>query len=195
MTCAARIAAPVGDRAREHDRPVVEAAHLVHQGERAQRAGVPPGAGADEDQPVDAGFERLLRVPHVDDVVHDDAAVGMHALTTASGRAQRGDDDRHLVPDADFHVVIDPVVGLVDDLVDRERRDPLAGMRAPGSRRASALMRRIQPSSSSFGRALSAGNEPTMPAVHCAMTSSGVGDDEHRRADDRQRELALQLQR
>lgn len=38
------------------------------------------GPRADEDQPVDAGLERLLRVPHVDHIVQDDAAVGVNAL-------------------------------------------------------------------------------------------------------------------
>src|SRR5688572_21050911 len=31
-----------------------------------------------------------------------------------------------------------------------------------------------QPSSASFGRAFSAGNDPTIPALHCSMTSFGL---------------------
>ena len=43
---------------------------------------------------------------------------------------------RHLVLLAELHVVIEPVVGLVHDLVDRERRRRLVGMRACRRRRA-----------------------------------------------------------
>ena len=43
-------------------------------------------------------------------------------------------------------------------------------------------------SSCAAGRAFSAGMEPMTPALHCAMTSLRVADDEQRRADDRQRQ-------
>ena len=46
-----------------------------------------------------------------------------------------------------------------------------------------------QSSSCAAGRALSAGMEPTMPALHCSITSFGVADDEQGRADDGQRGL------
>ena len=35
-------------------------------------------------------------------------------------------------------------------------------------------MRFSHSSSTSFGRALSAGKEPTMPALHCSITRSGL---------------------
>src|SRR5690242_9246377 len=38
----------------------------------------------------------------------------------------------------------------------------------------SSLMRAIHSSSSEAGRAFSAGNEPTTPALHCAITRSGT---------------------
>jgi hypothetical protein len=38
----------------------------------------------------------------------------------------------------------------------------------------SSVIRCSHSSSSDWGRAFSAGNEPTMPALHCAITSSGV---------------------
>jgi hypothetical protein len=41
---------------------------------------VAAGAGRDQDQPVHARFERLLRVAQVDDVVQHDAAVAVHRV-------------------------------------------------------------------------------------------------------------------
>jgi len=55
------------------------------------------------------------------------------------------------------------------DLVDCVRR----GRRLrPASSAASICV--SQSSSASFGRALSAGNEPTIPDLHCSITSCGL---------------------
>ena len=59
------------------------------------------------------------------------------------------------------------------DLVDGEGRDLRVRMRRLVVGQL-ALMRVSQTSSSSFGRAFSAGKLPTMPALHCAITSSGT---------------------
>ena len=80
-------------------------------------------ACAHQDQAIDAGFKRLLCVAHVDYVVQDDAPIGVHARHHFVRGAQRRDRDRHLAADADLHIVGQPVVGLVHDLVDGVRRD------------------------------------------------------------------------
>ena len=51
---------------------------------------------------------------------------GLHHL---GGRTQAGDGDRHLVPHADRNVMLQPVVGDVRYLVDRERGDAPVGVR------------------------------------------------------------------
>jgi hypothetical protein len=58
----------------------------------------------------------------VDDVVEDDAAPIMRGLVQVLAGAERGDQHRHLVFLADREIRIEPVVGLVHDLVHRERR-------------------------------------------------------------------------
>ena len=45
------------------------------------------------------------------------------------GRTQAGDGDRHLVPHADRNVMLQPVVGDVGNLVDRERGNAPVGVR------------------------------------------------------------------
>jgi hypothetical protein len=74
---------------------------------------------------------------------------------------------------AERQILIEPVVRLVHDLVDRKRRRRPLGMRLVVSA-SSSLIRASHSSSSAGGRAFSAGNEPTTPALHCAITRSGT---------------------
>ena len=79
------------------------------------------------------------------------------------------------------HVVLQPVVAFVDDLVDGKRgggRFWVGGIVCGQTLRTSIS----QSSSCAAGRALSAGMEPTTPALHWATTSR-VADDEQRRTD------------
>jgi hypothetical protein len=106
--------------------PLEELAHLAHQRERRQRARVASGAAGHQDQTVDARFQRLLGVADRNHVMHDDAAVAVDRVQhLLRRRAQRRDDDRDLVLDADFDVVREAVVRLMDDLVDGDRADAL----------------------------------------------------------------------
>ena len=57
-------------------------------------------------------------------------AVRVDRVVDLRARAQRGDDDRHAVFDDDVHVVVEPVVGAVHDLVDCKWRDGRIGMRS-----------------------------------------------------------------
>src|SRR3546814_2601234 len=48
------------------------------------------------------------------------AAAGMGGLVDLDAGAERGDPDRHLPAGADLDVALEPDIGAVDDLVDRE---------------------------------------------------------------------------
>jgi hypothetical protein len=60
----------------------------------------------------------------------------------------------------------------VHDLVDRERRCRAVRVRSCAA--SASVISASQSSSNAAGRALSAGIEPTTPAVHCAITSFGL---------------------
>ena len=94
------------------------------------RAGMAAGAGRDRDQAVGALLDRLAGEAVVDDVVQHDAAIGMRSPAFTSSRAP---SEVMTIGTLYFtqsrQIVLEPVVGLVDDLVDGEgRRRPL-GMR------------------------------------------------------------------
>jgi hypothetical protein len=102
----------------------------------------------------------FCRVPQADDIMEHQAAVTVHGVHDVARRTQARNDDGHLVPHAGFHVRHEAGVTAVNDLVDGERRN---GRSRIGLRiRSEACL------------ALSAGNEPTMPAVHWATTRSGT---------------------
>ena len=81
-----------------------------------------PGARADRDQAIGALLKRLAGKADIDDVMHGETAIGMDGIVDFHPRAQRGDDQRHLVLHAHLDIVFQPVVGSVHDLVDREGR-------------------------------------------------------------------------
>ena len=94
------------------------------------------GAGRDRDDAVCAFLDGLAGEAVVDDVVQRDSAPRVHRLVELDARAERGDDDRHLPLRANLHVVLEAVVGAMDDLVDGEGRGGLLGMLAvPGGQR------------------------------------------------------------
>jgi hypothetical protein len=88
----------------------------------------PPAPAATAIRPSAPFSIALLRELVVDDVVQRHAAVAVHRVVHVGARAQRGDDDRHLVLHDHLHVVLEPVVALVHDLVDGERRGGLVGV-------------------------------------------------------------------
>ena len=181
--------AALRDRARQRQRAVEPLADLLHQRERALDAGVAAGAGGHRDQAVGALLDRLAREGVVDDVVQHDAAPAVHRVIDVRARAQRRDHDRHLVPGAHRHVVLEPVVRLVHDLVDRERRRRLVGVVAvPGRERLGDLG---QPFVELRRRARVERRHRADDARRALRDDElGVADDEQRRADDGQAQLA-----
>ena len=76
-------------------------------------------AGGDGDEAVGALLHCLFRERVVDDVVEDDAAVGVDGVVDVGAGAEGGDDDGNLELDDGGEVLVEAVVALVDDQVDR----------------------------------------------------------------------------
>lgn len=146
------------------------------------------GAGRHQDQAVHAGLQGLLGMAQVDHVVQHDAAVAVHRLhDLGRRRAQAGDEDRHLVLDAHAHVVLEPHVRLVDDLVHRDRADHR--LRMPFAMRGQLVLDLREPAVEQFGRARVERRERADDArLALREHQLGVTDDEHRRGDDGQRQ-------
>ncbi len=184
----------VGDGARQQQRAVEPLADLVDQRERRGRARMAARPGRHRDQPVRALVDRLLGEGVVDDVMQHDAAIAVHRVVDLLARAQRGDDDGHLVFHAQCQVVLEPVVGLVHDLVDGERRRGLVRMLRIvfGQRRGDAL----QPGLQQLGRARVQRRER---ADHAGLALGDheirIGDDEQRRAHHGHGQAVLQDRR
>lgn len=130
------------------------------------------GPGRHRDQPVGTLADRRMGVAVVDNVMQHDAAIGMHGGVDLGHGAERGDDDRHLVFDAERKVVLQPLVRHMDDLVDGKGAAGRSGW-AASWRASSSVISASHSSSWLSGRAFSAGNAPTMPALHCASVSAG----------------------
>src|SRR3977135_1803754 len=135
------------------------------------------GAGRYQDQAGGALLDRLVREFLVDHVVKHDAAPAMRGLIEFFARAERGDDDRHLVLLARRQILIEPVwSGLCGGApigFPANGADSRSGC-ALSCAASSSLIRTSHSSSSAGGRAFSAGNDPTIPALHCAITRSGT---------------------
>ena len=130
---------------------------------------------------------------HVDDVVEHEPAVALHRADQFLHRAERGDDQRHLVLDGNLKVRLQARVALVHDQVHAEgcgcaaalaldAVEALADFNEPrlviGA--AAAIERRKRT------------HDPGAAALHDQI---GVGDQKHRRGDRRDGEAALKLDR
>jgi hypothetical protein len=85
----------------------------------------PPAPAATTIRPSAPFLDGLVGKHVVDDVVQHHATPALHRAVDVLARAQAGDDDRHLVLGAQGHVVLQPVVALVHDLVDGKRARPV----------------------------------------------------------------------
>ena len=97
----------------------------------------------------------------------------MHRGHHFGGRPQAGNDDGNLMFHAQANILFQAIVAAVHDLIDGEGRHLAVRV---GSLKAasSSVICASQSSSCDAGLAFSAGNEPTMPALHCARTNRGV---------------------
>ena len=116
------------DRTRQGDQPVEPFADFLHQCEGAEDAGMAACASSNRDQPGSALLDRLAGEAVVDHVVQGDSAPAFDRAEDFLTRAQRGDYHRHLPLGAGRHVGVEPVVRLVDDLIDRKGRGRPVGI-------------------------------------------------------------------
>ena len=117
-----------GDGAAEHQRTVKPLANFLNQGKGAFHPGVAARACRHGNQAIGALLNGLVRVLVVDDVVQHDATIRVGGRVDVFARAQGRDDDGHLVLDAQSHVMFQPLVAFVHDLVDGKRCSRLVRM-------------------------------------------------------------------
>ena len=138
---------------------------------------MPAGAGADQDEAIDTGLDRLLGMAQRNHVVEDEATIGMRGLDDFAGGLEAGQQERHTVAHTGFEIAGQPVIGTVRDEIDRIGRiragqavfDPgepiVEGLLRPGVERGE----RTDNAGAAFGN-----------------HEIDAGDDEHRRRDDGQ---------
>jgi hypothetical protein len=127
-------AAPVRDAARQEQQPVPPFTDLADERERRLVAGVTAGAGGDRDDAVDPHFGAFLGVAVADDVLEDEAAVGLQLAHKPGVRGERQHDDRDLVLQDDIEIGGEPLVALVRDEIDAP------GLRADACRNAREIL-------------------------------------------------------
>ena len=136
-------------------------------------------------------LQRLLRVTDVDHVVKHDAAVGMDFLDDVTRRPQAGDNHRHLVPDAERDVVVEPIVGVMHDLVHGEGSD--LPPRFGATRGVDFTCHGGQPFIQQLRRPRVERRKGTYNAGHALRQHQlRLRDDEHRRTDHGQHQIVLQ---
>ena len=98
---------------------VEELTNFGNQRKRAPGAGVSTGARGDCNQAIDTGFSRFFRMAPSGHVVEHQAAVTVDRIYQLFHRAKAGDQDGHLMVDADRQVGLQSRIALVHDQVDR----------------------------------------------------------------------------
>ena len=148
---------------------------------------MPAGTGRDGDEAVGALFDGFLREAIVDDVVQDDAAVGVHGLVDLFPRAEGGDHDRRLVLHAQLEVLLQTLVGPVHDEI-----HGIGGGRCARVHLVEGLELRgdaLQPALQFLDGPGVEGRKGTHDAgLALGDDEVRVGNDEQRRAHDRQAE-------
>ena len=146
----------------------------------------------DRDQSVGALFDRLAGEAIIDHVVQDDAAPAVRGLVDVFPRAQRGDQHGHLPFFAERHVLFEAVVGLVDDLIDREGRG--GAVRVVSIVRGERLCDLVQPLVElADGPRVERGEAADNARLALRDDEFGAGNDEQRRTDDGKAQVLEQL--
>ena len=166
-------------------------AQLTDQSEWAQCTGMPTGASADRNNAVDALRNRLACMPQIDDVMKNEPAVRVHCLHNLPGRTQARDDDRYLFGDADFHICQQTRITRVHNLIDRERRNRLVGVRF--RMLGQIALNLSYPLNQGFLRSRVQRRKGTDDArLALRRHKLGPRDDKHRCANQRQPQLAVE---
>ena len=82
---------------------------------------MPAGTRAHGDDAVDTLVDRLLCVTNINYVMEYDTAIAVHCVDDFGRWTQARNDDRHLVLDARFNVMLEPVIALMHDLIHRNQ--------------------------------------------------------------------------
>ena len=147
----------------------------------------PPAPAADQDQPVDPMLRRLLGMAQGGDIVEDQPAIAMGGGDDIPRRLQAGDDEGHLLADADLGVMRQALIGWVDDEIDTEGRH--GRLRMPGAIGIESPTDLGDPARKLLLRPRIEGGEAADDSRLALGDHQRRGrDDEHRRADDRQRQ-------
>jgi hypothetical protein len=120
-----------------------------------------------------------------------DAAIGMNGRVDVLTRAERRDDDRRLPFHGQRDVLFEARIGLVDDLIDRERRGGLVGMIAVPGRE--FLGDAMQPFiEQRRGPRVQRRKRADDPRLALRNDQIGIGDEKQRRADGGEAELVAE---
>jgi hypothetical protein len=139
--------------------------------------------GGYRDQAVRAFLDRLAGVGVVDDVVHDDATITVGRLVDFGAGTQRGDDHRHLVFYGQLDIVHQPLIGAVDNLVDRIGR--YFFVRVQLLVFAQFVSDALQPVfQHRAGPGVERGKRSDNPGLALGNHQIWIGNDKQRRADD-----------
>jgi hypothetical protein len=143
------------------------------------------GARRDRNEAVGALLDRLARKAIVDHVMHRNAAIGLHGFIDVLAGAERSDDDRCLPFHAKRDILLQAIVGLVDDLVDGEgRRRQVRIVAIPGGKRLDDAMQPFVQLRN--GPSVQRGKRADNARLALRDDEIGIGDEEQRRADRRQ---------
>ena len=149
-------------------------------------------AGRNGDQAVRTFLDRLVGEAIVDDVMQDEAAIGVNGLVDLLHRAERGDDVRNLVLHADPQIGVEPRVGAMHDLIDRERGRGALGMGGVVS--GEGLLDLEEPVRELFGGAgVQRGKGADDPRAALCDRQRRVRDDEERGGDGRNAKALAKL--
>jgi hypothetical protein len=115
----------------------------------------------------------------------------VHRFIDVLARAERSDDDRRFPLDGQRNVLLEPGVGLVDDLVDRKRRcRSLRVSAVMGGERFGDFMQPFVELRN--GPCVQCGKSADDPGLALGNYQRRMRDDEQRSADNRQPELVVQ---
>src|SRR5690606_21421874 len=150
------------------------------------------GASRNQNQAIHTAFQRFLGMAHGGDVVEDLAAPFMHSVYHTMWGTKAGDDDGHLVLCAYLQVSLHAFVRRMDDQVDGVGRHDALGILS--TQCGQPILDAAKPGGQSF---LRAGIESRHGPNHARCTLGNHKlwrrNDEHRRTNDRQTQLAIEF--
>ena len=148
------------------------------------------GAGTYRYDAVNTLIDRLLSVTNIDDIVEDDTTVTVHGINDVGRRTKARDNNRHPVPDTHFHIMLEPVIALMNDLINGKWGDGNAGILTLVRRQLLGYLR--QPLiEHRFGTGVERRKSTNNPCLTLCQYQFGSRDDKHRCPDRRNAQRAI----